>query len=96
MATGEQVWAQAWSEPGAGSDLAAIRSAATRTDGGWLLTGQKTWSPRAALWRCYRPHQSAHWLAVFHIQSAWRGHASSVSTTSGGPPDSADVAYLPR
>ena len=48
MATGDQVWAQAWSEPGAGSDLAAIRSAATRTDGGWLLTGQKTWSSRAA------------------------------------------------
>jgi alkylation response protein AidB-like acyl-CoA dehydrogenase len=42
------VWAQAWSEPGAGSDLAAIRSAAARTDGGWLLTGQKTWSSRAA------------------------------------------------
>ncbi|HVB41621.1 MAG TPA: acyl-CoA dehydrogenase family protein [Streptosporangiaceae bacterium] len=48
MATAEQVWAQAWSEPGAGSDLAAIRSAAVRTDGGWLLRGQKTWSSRAA------------------------------------------------
>ena len=48
MATAEQVWAQAWSEPGAGSDLAAIRSAAARTDGGWLLSGQKTWSSRAA------------------------------------------------
>jgi alkylation response protein AidB-like acyl-CoA dehydrogenase len=48
MATAEQVWAQAWSEPGAGSDLAAIRSTARRTDGGWLLTGQKTWSSRAA------------------------------------------------
>ncbi|HEX9063590.1 MAG TPA: acyl-CoA dehydrogenase family protein [Streptosporangiaceae bacterium] len=48
MATAEQVWAQAWSEPGAGSDLAAIRSAAVRTAGGWLLTGQKTWSSRAA------------------------------------------------
>jgi alkylation response protein AidB-like acyl-CoA dehydrogenase len=48
MATAEQVWAQAWSEPGAGSDLAAIRSTAARTDGGWLLSGQKTWSSRAA------------------------------------------------
>ncbi len=54
MATGEQVWAQAWSEPGAGSDLAAIRSAAVRAQGdggageGWLLRGQKTWSSRAA------------------------------------------------
>jgi len=50
MATGEQVWAQAWSEPEAGSDLAAIRSTATRdvARGGWVLNGQKTWSSRAA------------------------------------------------
>jgi alkylation response protein AidB-like acyl-CoA dehydrogenase len=43
----EDVWAQAWSEPDAGSDLAALRSRAVRTDGGWLLSGQKTWSSRA-------------------------------------------------
>ncbi|MGY5054354.1 acyl-CoA dehydrogenase family protein [Streptomyces sp. 900105755] len=48
MAGGEVVWAQAWSEPEAGSDLASLTSRAARTDGGWLLTGQKTWSSRAA------------------------------------------------
>ncbi|MGV9310850.1 acyl-CoA dehydrogenase family protein [Streptomyces sp. NPDC003691] len=48
MARGEVVWAQAWSEPEAGSDLAALRSRAVRTSGGWLLTGQKAWSSRAA------------------------------------------------
>ena len=48
MARADDVWAQAWSEPGAGSDLAAIRATATATDGGWLLSGQKTWSTRAA------------------------------------------------
>ncbi|KAB1988106.1 acyl-CoA dehydrogenase family protein [Streptomyces triticiradicis] len=48
MATGEVVWAQAWSEPEAGSDLASLRSRAVRTDGGWLLRGHKTWSSRAA------------------------------------------------
>ncbi|WP_017627268.1 acyl-CoA dehydrogenase family protein [Nocardiopsis chromatogenes] len=53
MASGEVVWAQAWSEPGAGSDLAAIRSRAERAEDpgrgpGWLLHGQKTWSSRAA------------------------------------------------
>ncbi|AZM56775.1 acyl-CoA dehydrogenase [Streptomyces sp. WAC 01529] len=48
MATGEVIWAQAWSEPESGSDLASLRSTARRTDGGWLLSGQKTWSSRAA------------------------------------------------
>jgi alkylation response protein AidB-like acyl-CoA dehydrogenase len=47
IAAGEVIWAQAWSEPGAGSDLAGLRSTATRTRGGWLLDGQKTWSSRA-------------------------------------------------
>ena len=60
MASGEVIWAQAWSEPGAGSDLAALRSTATRTDGGWLLNGQKTWSSRAAFAdRAFGPFRSS-------------------------------------
>jgi alkylation response protein AidB-like acyl-CoA dehydrogenase len=47
MASGEEIWAQAWSEPESGSDLASLRSTATRTDDGWLLNGQKIWSSRA-------------------------------------------------
>ncbi|MFB7498756.1 acyl-CoA dehydrogenase family protein [Streptomyces sp. NPDC056161] len=48
MASGEVIWAQAWSEPESGSDLASLRSTAVRTESGWLLSGQKTWSSRAA------------------------------------------------
>ncbi len=48
IARADDIWAQAWSEPDAGSDLAAIRSTARRADGGWVLSGQKTWSTRAA------------------------------------------------
>ncbi|MGW5441761.1 acyl-CoA dehydrogenase family protein [Streptomyces asiaticus] len=48
MARGETIWAQAWSEPESGSDLASLRSTARRADGGWRLSGQKTWSSRAA------------------------------------------------
>ncbi|WP_250300149.1 acyl-CoA dehydrogenase family protein [Streptomyces sp. A 4/2] len=48
MASGEVIWAQAWSEPESGSDLASLRSTAVRVAGGWLLNGQKAWSSRAA------------------------------------------------
>ncbi|UQS16333.1 acyl-CoA dehydrogenase family protein [Pseudomonas sp. HS6] len=47
MATGEDIWAQAWSEPGAGSDMAAIRSRAERVGDHYVINGQKTWSTRA-------------------------------------------------
>jgi len=46
MAAAETLWAQAWSEPNAGSDLANVRGAAQRVDGGWRLSGQKTWCTR--------------------------------------------------
>ncbi len=48
MAQGEVIWAQAWSEPNAGSDLAAITSKARRDGDHYVLEGQKTWSSRAA------------------------------------------------
>lgn len=48
MAYGEVIWAQAWSEPGAGSDMAAISSRAVRDGDHYVLSGQKTWSSRAA------------------------------------------------
>lgn len=48
MAKGEVMWAQAWSEPGAGSDMAAITTKAVRDGDHFVISGQKTWSSRAS------------------------------------------------
>lgn len=47
MARCDDMWAQGWSEPNAGSDMAAISSRATRKDDKYILNGQKIWSTRA-------------------------------------------------
>jgi alkylation response protein AidB-like acyl-CoA dehydrogenase len=53
MASSEEVWAQGWSEPNAGSDMANIQSTAIRDGDHYVINGQKTWASRGAY---------AHWL----------------------------------
>ena len=48
IASSEEVWAQGWSEPNAGSDMAAIQASARRDGDCYVLRGQKTWASRGA------------------------------------------------
>ncbi|HPT95411.1 MAG TPA: acyl-CoA dehydrogenase family protein [Microbacteriaceae bacterium] len=41
------LFAQIFSEPGAGSDVAGLQTRAEKVDGGWLMTGQKVWTSNA-------------------------------------------------
>ncbi|MES2262792.1 MAG: acyl-CoA dehydrogenase family protein [Pseudomonadota bacterium] len=52
IAAGDDIWAQAWSEPGAGSDMAAIRCSARLDGDHYVVNGQKIWSTRAVWADC--------------------------------------------
>ncbi|MGV9882382.1 acyl-CoA dehydrogenase family protein [Streptomyces sp. NPDC003006] len=66
IARGEALWCQGYSEPGAGSDLAAVRTRAVRDGAGYVVTGQKIWTSLA---------READWCFVLaRTEEASRGH----------------------
>lgn len=102
MAAVEDVWCQGWSEPEAGSDLAAIRSRAER-DGngrGWRLFGQKCWTTRAAfsshmfgIFRTGEPNERHRGLTYFLIDLDQPGVVVRPVGTFDGENGFADVYF---
>jgi alkylation response protein AidB-like acyl-CoA dehydrogenase len=66
--TGETLFCLGYSEPGAGSDLASLRTSARKTEGGWIVNGQKIFTTFG-----HRSH--FHWLAVRTDADAKPPHA---------------------
>jgi alkylation response protein AidB-like acyl-CoA dehydrogenase len=58
---GDISWAQGYSEPGAGSDLASVRSKAALVDGRWVIHGHKIWTTLA--------HESTHMFALLRTEA---------------------------
>ena len=67
MLTAEEIWCQGFSEPGAGSDLSAVRTRVEERNGGFVVDGQKVWSSFA--------HLASFCILVGRGDPASRGHA---------------------
>ncbi|MEJ3654477.1 acyl-CoA dehydrogenase [Actinomycetes bacterium KLBMP 9759] len=83
---GEIEWCQLFSEPGAGSDAAAISTRGVRVDGGWRVTGQKVWTTRA--------HQSDWGFATVRTDSSGAKHAGITMMAIDLRADGVDVRPL--
>ncbi|BCP14156.1 acyl-CoA dehydrogenase [Mycobacterium paraintracellulare] len=83
---GEHVWCQLFSEPGAGSDAAAVSTKATRVEGGWRVTGQKVWTSLA--------HECHMGLATVRTNPDARKHAGVTTVIIDMSADGVEVRPL--
>ena len=97
--SGEMVTAIAMTEPSGGSDLAALRTSATRTGEGWLLNGSKTfitngWSADLAIVAARTtPGKGAKGISLFAVETGMPGFTRGRKLDKIGQPES-DTAEL--
>ena len=97
---GDEMWCQGFSEPDAGSDLASLSCRAAKTDGGWLVSGQKIWtsfiqySQRCVLLtRTGEPNSAHRGITALLVDVDSPGITFSPIETMHGRLDFAEVHY---
>lgn len=100
MAAGEDIWVQGWSEPNAGSDMAAIRSKAEIDGDDYVINGQKTWSTRAVwadwlfgLFRCEAGSARHHGLCFIVLPLDTPGISIRPIRQLNGQPGFAEIFF---
>ena len=98
--SGRELWCQGFSEPGAGSDLASLRTAARPVDGGYVVNGRKIWTSwaRYATWclllaRTGTPESRHRGLTAFIVDVRDPGVDVSPITQANGTDELAEVAF---
>ena len=97
---GRELWAQGFSEPEAGSDLASLRTRARAVDGGYVIRGRKIWTSWAAyatwclvLARTGAPASRHRGLTAFIVDLRERGVAVNAIEQANGTDELAEVAF---
>ena len=97
---GDEMWCQGFSEPDAGSDLASLSCRATKTEGGWVVSGQKIWTSFiqyaqrcVLLTRTGEPGSAHRGITALLVDVDSPGIAFSPIETMHGRQDFAEVRY---
>jgi alkylation response protein AidB-like acyl-CoA dehydrogenase len=100
LISGEELWCQGFSEPGAGSDLASLSCRASAVDGGWVVTGQKVWTSYAQyasrcvlLVRTGEPGSAHRGITALFVDMSSPGITYSTIETQHGRPEFCEVFF---
>jgi alkylation response protein AidB-like acyl-CoA dehydrogenase len=100
LLSGEEIWCQGFSEPGAGSNLGSLTCRATPADGGWRVEGQKVWTSLAQyasrcvlLTRTGTPESAHRGITAFFVDMDSPGVTIRPIETMHGVPEFCEVFF---